>query len=111
MGSHHSELNFLLPRGWTRHVKSAMIHAISFATTALVIARGKASRSRSTRQHLTTELDRVNTEIALLREELAIKDSRWGRFDPICGLEDRWPVSYNIRFVSRLRGWWQKDCH
>lgn len=79
MGSRRYELDVSLPRGWTKHVKSAVLHAIALATTALMVARGHASRSRSSRQCLAAELDRANTEVALLKEELAIKDARWSR--------------------------------
>jgi hypothetical protein len=41
---------------------------------ALTVARGRQARSR-----LETQLDRADNEIALLKEELAIKDARWGR--------------------------------
>jgi transposase InsO family protein len=41
---------------------------------ALAVARSRRGRSR-----LQTELERAENEIALLKEELAIKDARWGR--------------------------------
>jgi hypothetical protein len=69
-----SERSIPLPRGWSKHVKSGLLHAISLAAMALTIAR-----SRGTRYRLQGELDRANGEIALLKEELEIKDSRWSR--------------------------------
>ena len=63
-----------LLRCWSKHVKSGLLHAISLAAMALTIARSRRARSR-----LQTELDRANGEIDLLKEELAIKDARWGR--------------------------------
>jgi putative transposase len=63
-----------LPRGWPNHIKSSLLHAISLAAMALTVAR-----SRCTRNYLQAELDRANNEIALLKEELAIKDARWSR--------------------------------
>jgi transposase InsO family protein len=63
-----------LPRGWSKHVKSSLLHAISLASMALTIARSRCARSR-----LATELERADNEIALLKEELAIKDARWSR--------------------------------
>lgn len=63
-----------LPRSWPEHVKSGLLHAISLAAMALTVAR-----SRHTPSRLQTELDRADNEIAVLREELAIKDTRWGR--------------------------------
>ncbi len=64
-----------LPAHWPRHVKSGVLHAVSLASVALTCARGRfAGQSR-----LLARLDQANTEIALLREELAIKDGRWER--------------------------------
>ncbi len=45
----------------------------------MTLAHGRASTSRSTSRRLTADLDRATTEIALLREELDIKDDRWSR--------------------------------
>jgi hypothetical protein len=59
-----------LPRGWSMHVKSSLLHAVSLASMALTIARSRRARSR-----LQTELERADNEIALLKEELAIKDA------------------------------------
>ena len=79
MASHGSEKTTPLPRGWTTRVKSALIQSVSLAATALTLAHGRASASRNPRRRLAAELDRANTEIALLKEELAIKDDRWSR--------------------------------
>jgi len=79
MPSHGSEKVIPLPRGWSKRVKSALIQSIALATTALTLAHGRASTSRNTSRRLTADLDRATTEIALLREELDIKDDRWSR--------------------------------
>ncbi len=68
-----------LPKGWTKIVRSATLHAISVAVTALTTAWGRAATSRSTRQRARAEADRLRTEIALLEEELTLKDARWSR--------------------------------
>jgi transposase InsO family protein len=44
---------------------------------ALTIAHSRCARSR-----LATELERADNEIALLKEDLAIKDARWSRVPP-----------------------------
>ena len=74
--------DFPLPRGWTKTVRSSVLHAISVASTALTRAwaSGASSRRRTTR--LLAELDRAETEIALLNEELAIKNDRLVRVPP-----------------------------
>ena len=56
-----SQASVPLPRGWSRHVKSSLLHSISLASMALTVARGSHSRSR-----LQTELERARGEIALL---------------------------------------------
>ena len=62
-----------LPKGWSRHFKSSLLHAISLASMALTVVHGRHTRSR-----LHVDLERARGEIALLKEELAIKDARWG---------------------------------
>ncbi|MCP3980332.1 MAG: transposase [bacterium] len=52
---------------------------MSLAATALNLAYGRNSSSKSARSSLETELDRALTEIALLKEELGIKEARWRR--------------------------------
>ena len=64
-----------LPRQWPRHVKSGILHAISLASVVVAVARGRAVG----RKRLHAQLDQANAEIALLREELLIKDGRWTR--------------------------------
>ncbi len=71
-----------MPAGWTLFVKSAVLHAVSLAATALTLASSRASASRVQRRQLQAELDRATTEIAVLREELDIKDARWNRLPP-----------------------------
>ena len=63
-----------LPRGWKKHIKTSLLHAISLATAARTVAR-----SRSADDRLRADLERATNEIALMREELDIKDSRWSR--------------------------------
>ncbi len=70
MASHCSEKTIPLPKGWTKRVKSAVIQSVSLAATALSLAYGRNSSSKSARNQLATELDRATAEIALLKEEL-----------------------------------------
>ncbi len=79
MASHGSEKTIPLPSGWTKRIKSALIQSVSLAATALTLAHGRAPSNRSPRKRMAAELDRANTEIALLKEELDIKDARWSR--------------------------------
>ena len=65
-----------LPREWPLVVQSGVLHAISIATAALTSAWARACGTRRSR---AAEVDRLRAEIALLREELDIKDERWAR--------------------------------
>ena len=71
-----------LPRNWPASVKSAVIHVISLAQYSLAQARGWAADSRNARIGLKAKLDRANQEIALLREEMRIKDARMRHSPP-----------------------------
>lgn len=64
-----------LPKQWSTHVKSGILHAVALASFALSYARGRATGER----RLRAQLEQATSEIALLREELSIKDSRWER--------------------------------
>ena len=68
-----------LPRGWTKVVNAAVLHALSLAAAALTAAWGKAAVGRSSRLRERAEADRIGTERSLLEEELEIKDARWSR--------------------------------
>jgi hypothetical protein len=63
------------PAQWPAHVKSGILHAISLASVVLSYARGRATSQR----RLRAQLEQAKTEVAMLREELAIKDGRWER--------------------------------
>ncbi|NQU22551.1 MAG: hypothetical protein HQ567_14835 [Candidatus Nealsonbacteria bacterium] len=71
-----------LPRDWKQHVRSAVPHVISRAQYATVYPCNWAADSTNGRVQLKAELDRVNQGIALLREDMRIKDARMARIDP-----------------------------
>ena len=72
-----SELSAIpLPRHWPAFVKSALLQAISLAHLAIVYTRGWAAESVNHRVRLEARLEQANAEIALLREEIRIKDGR-----------------------------------
>lgn len=71
-----------LPKGWKQHVRSAVLHVISLAQYATVYTRSWAADSTNSRVRLKSELDRANQLVALLREEVRIKDARMARIDP-----------------------------
>ena len=68
-----------LPMHWKKHVKSAVLHVVSLAQYATAYTRSWAADSRNARVRLTAEKDRLEQELALLREEIRIKDARMAR--------------------------------
>ena len=68
-----------LPRQWTQHVKSSFLQAVSLATTAFTATCALAANRRAELTRLKAELGRAYREIALLKEEMAIKDERFRR--------------------------------
>ena len=65
-----------LPRGWPWRVRSAVIHAISLAHFSLTSTRSWSANNWNVRIRLKTENDRLRQELALLQEEMRIKDAR-----------------------------------
>ena len=83
-----------LPKGWRRHVRSAMLHVISLAQYATAYTHGWAANSVNTRIRLKAELERANQEITLLHEETRIKDARM--------LPTRYNLSINLKTAKAL---------
>ena len=71
-----------LPKSWSRRVRSAVLHAISLARFAVTHSCAHAAGSRKTRFRQQAEIDRLRQEVALLIEELRIKDARMARIPP-----------------------------
>jgi transposase InsO family protein len=86
-----------------------VLHAISVAAMAMTSAWSKASAGRSSRQRALAEVDRLRTEVALLTEELELKDTRWarvpGRRRPYYGPVQR----MRILQLRAARGWSTKQ--
>ena len=70
-----------LPKAWPERARSAIIHVISLAHAAIVCARGWAINSPIARVRLRGQLEEARAEIALLTEELRIKDARMASID------------------------------
>ena len=65
-----------LPKGWPERVRSAVLNAISLAHFSIVYTRSWAANNRNARIRLKQRNDRLRQEVALLTEELRIKDAR-----------------------------------
>ncbi len=96
-----------LPRGWRKVTRAGVLHAISVAAMAMTSAWSKASRF--SRQRASAEVDRLRTEVALLTEELELKDARWTRVParrrPYYGPVQR----MRILELRAVRGWSAKE--
>lgn len=71
-----------LPDGWPRRVKSAVLNVISLAQYAIIYTQSWAANSVNARVRLRAQLDQALQEIALLREEVRVKDARMTRILP-----------------------------
>src|SRR3954470_15126958 len=71
-----------LPKAWKNRVRWAVLNAIALAKYSLSIAQGQASKKAKVvaRQH--AQWQRLQQEVALLREELRIKDARMAHLPP-----------------------------
>ena len=65
-----------LPKSWTKHVRTAMLHVISLAQYATAYTRSWAADSTNARVRIKAEYDRAQQEILLLRAQMRIKDVR-----------------------------------
>ena len=70
------------PKDWPQHIKLGVIHSVSLAHRAITYSRSFAIDSSIERVRIAGELDRVQNEIALIREELRIKDGRMAKLPP-----------------------------
>lgn len=90
---------------WSRAAHRSVLHAISVAATALTHAWSRAASSRQTLTCRAAELDRLRTEIALLSEELSLKDERWERVSPHRRPHYRPVQRLRILELRAARGW------
>ena len=86
-----------LPKSWGKHVRIALLHVVALARYATAYTRGWATNSLDGRVILKAENDRLQQEIALLREEIRIKDARMMLITP-----QRRPVGVELAFMRRL---------
>ncbi|MBW8034776.1 MAG: transposase family protein [Planctomycetes bacterium] len=70
------------PKDWPQYVKLAAIHSVALAHRVITYSRSFAINSSIERIRLAGELDSVQNEIALLQEELRIKDARMAKLPP-----------------------------
>ena len=81
MLQHENPRGIPLPRGWPRRVKSVILHVIALAQYATTYSRSWAVDGRTARMRLKAENDQLKQEVALLTEEIRIKDARLKRVE------------------------------
>ena len=95
-----------LPKHWPATIRSSMLHVISLAQFAAVYSRSWAADSVNHRVRLKAELERAQQQqIALLRAEVRIKDTRLARIPP--RHRPRYPPSERMAILElrAARGW------
>ena len=71
-----------LPDGWRGRVRWGVLHVISLAQFALAYTRSWAVNSSIARVRLKAENAELKQQVALLAEEIRIKDARMKRVPP-----------------------------
>ncbi len=71
-----------LPRGWNRRAKSAILHILALSHYSFTVLLARAAQSKNRHIRFQARIDRRDREIALLQEELRIKDARMERVPP-----------------------------
>jgi len=94
-----------LPKNWTGHVKSAMLHVIALAQYAITYSRSWEADSIHTRVRQAAEIDQLRQEVLLQKEETRIKDARIALIDPRHRPHYPPPERLAILELRAARGW------
>jgi transcriptional regulator with XRE-family HTH domain len=99
----------LLPRGWSRHVRSAIVHAVSMASVVFTATCARSANDPNGQIPQQVELDQRDREISLLREELRIKDARMERVP--AQRRPHYPPTERLAILElrAARGWSQAE--
>ena len=81
MSAKQSAPKIALPKGWSDIIKTAMLHVISLAQFGMAYTRGWAANSINSRISLQAECERLQQQVAQLKEEIRIKDARMAQLD------------------------------
>jgi len=71
-----------LPPHWPKQARSALLHAVALAHRGLTITRSWCADSPLVRVRQAGEIARLQSRVALLEDELAIKDARMAQIPP-----------------------------
>ena len=97
-----------LPKSWPESVRAAMIQVVSLAQYAASYTRSWAADSPLTRMRLKAENEQLRQEVALLSEEIRIKDARTLKIDP--HHRPHYPPDQRLAILElrAARGWSQE---
>ena len=93
-----------LPKGWPKRLKSALICAVAVARTALIEARATFVENKTGNDD-SIDTDRLTHEVAMLREELRIKNARLPRIAPAHRPHYSATDRLSILALKAARGW------
>jgi transposase InsO family protein len=94
-----------LPQQWPRVVQAATIHLMALAHYVLVATRSWAANSVLERVRLAAQVDQLDEEVRLLREEGRIKDTRSAHVPPAQRPHYGPTERLAILELRALRGW------
>ena len=94
-----------LPRGWPNLARAAVVQLAGIAHVALTFTRSWCADSRLARVRLRGRVDALEQDVALLREELRIKDARLARIP--AHERPRYPPPERLAILAlrAARGW------
>jgi transcriptional regulator with XRE-family HTH domain len=98
-----------LPKAWPRRVRSAIVHAVSIANLAFTATQAQTENQFNARARLQATNDRLQRQVALLLEELRIKDARMERLS--AQRRPHYPAIERLAILElrAARGWSQAE--
>ncbi len=94
-----------LPKGWTALTLQAILYVISLARIVILNAHNWPDGPECDGLRLRCENDRLQSEVNMLREELAIKDARFARLEPKKRPHYLPTERLEILSLRAMRGW------
>ena len=94
-----------LPRSWPRFLQTTILHVMSLAHYVLVTTRSWAANGANERLRLAARAEELEHEIAMLREEIRIKDARLARIPALRRPHYQPSQRLAILELRAVRGW------
>jgi transposase InsO family protein len=94
-----------IPRNWSASIQAAILQVIALAQYSLAYSRSWATNSPNERLRLTAKTDQLHQEVALLREEIRIKDLRMATIPAACRPHYRPTERLAILELRAARAW------